>query len=124
MTDAVFSYKYLIYEPNLTKFLTNVETIAAHKPCEFQKYRLRESPTWGEKVAKISDFWGFSDRKSPDMGQLGSTFLFAKIDPNRFSGSPPAGRTTERSHFNTGSFLPVTITIIIILNDIDINSHV
>jgi len=63
MTDAwFFSYKYFIYELNLTQFEANVETIAAHKPCEFQEYRLRESPLRGEKFEKkISDFGGFSD---------------------------------------------------------------
>jgi len=39
MTDAqFFSHKFLIYEMNLTKFLMNVETIAAEKLCEFQDY--------------------------------------------------------------------------------------
>jgi len=47
-----FGYKSLIYEPNLAKFLTNVGTIAVHKSCEIQKYRLRESPLQGAKVAK------------------------------------------------------------------------
>jgi len=60
MTDVRFlGYKSLIYEPNLTKFYTNMETIAAHKPREFLEYRLRESLLWGEQVAKISCFQGF-----------------------------------------------------------------
>jgi len=43
MTDALFfSYKFLIYGLNLTKILNGA--IAAHKPCEFQEYRLRKTP--------------------------------------------------------------------------------
>jgi len=68
----IFSYKSLIYEPNLTKSETNAVTIAAHKLCEFQKYRLRKSPLGAKEVAKISDLGFFSDQKSPNMGQLGS----------------------------------------------------
>jgi len=63
MTNArFFSYKSPIYEPNFTKLLTNIneygdyKSIAAHKPCEFQEYRLKKSPQQGEKVAKISMF--------------------------------------------------------------------
>jgi len=50
---AFFGYKSMIYELNLTKFLMNVGTIAANKPCRFQKYWSRQSPLWGEKVTKI-----------------------------------------------------------------------
>jgi len=42
-----FGYKFSIYEPNLTKFGTNVGIIAAHKPCKVQEYRLTESPQRG-----------------------------------------------------------------------------
>jgi len=70
MTDERFvSYKSLIYKANLTKYETYVGTIAAHKPCKFQKYQLTKSPLWGEKFAKISYLGGgVSDRKSPNMG--------------------------------------------------------
>jgi len=63
-------------------------TIATHKPREFQKYRLRDSPLWGEKVAKIGHF---SDRKSPNMA--------AKFDSNRYRGSSLRGEKTENISF-------------------------
>jgi len=36
-----------------------VGTAAAHKRCEFQKYWLKESPLWGEKIAKFSNLGVF-----------------------------------------------------------------
>jgi len=52
-------------------------TVAAHKSCEFQEYRLRELPLRGEKVAKISNFGVFSDRKSPNIGDWGQIWQVA-----------------------------------------------
>jgi len=86
MTDArFFQTKSLIYEPNLTNFLTNVGTIAAHKPSEFQNYRLRKSPLRGEKGAKISDFGVFRleihKNGRPGLNLAGPV----TFDPNRCS---------------------------------------
>jgi len=95
MTAArLFSYKSLLYEPNLI------------------------SGILVEEVAKNSDFLGSSDRKSPnmDLGQIWQSvadlrfLLHAKFDPNQCSGSPLRGENPEKSHFNTGTFLPVIRT--------------
>jgi len=95
MTDErFFSYKSLIYEPNLTKFQTNMGTIAAHKPCEFQEYRLRKSPLRSKKVAKIVIFKG---------GFLtGNPQIWADRGPiwQGVVGNP------KKSHFNNGSSMP------------------
>jgi len=67
-----FDYKFCIYKLNITKFLTSTETTAAHKLYKFQKYRLKESPMRGEKVAKISNVLVFPTGNShiwADWGQ-------------------------------------------------------
>jgi len=54
-------------------FLTNVGTIAAHTVCEFSGI-LVVGYAPGVKVTKISNFGGFSGRKFPNMGRLGSNW--------------------------------------------------
>jgi len=100
MTDAwFFSYKSRIYEPNRTKFQTQVGTTAAHKPFKFQEYWLRKSPLLDKKVTKLNDFVGFQTGNPQiwaDWNQIwqGIVDLFedplcpAKFDPNQCSGLP------------------------------------
>jgi len=49
-----------------------METTAAHKPHEFQEYRLRESPLRGKRVTKISNLGGSGHYPQiwPDLGQI------------------------------------------------------
>jgi len=58
-----------------------METTDPLKICEFQEQRLRKSPTWGKKVAKISDFGGFP----------------AEFDPNQCTGLPLRAKNTKTS---------------------------
>jgi len=88
-------------------------TIATHKPCKFQEYQLRKSPLLGEKVAKISDFGGFSNWKSPNMGRLGSNLagLGGYVLPN-LTQIVAAVHHVGQKKFYTGSFLPVIIRLL------------
>jgi len=71
-----------------------MRTIAAHKPCRFQQYRLEES--MGGRIWE-----GVVDRRSnlPNLTPIGA-FVF------------PCGAKTEEGHFNIGSFLSVFIEIL------------
>jgi len=87
MTDMrFFGYKSLIYEPNLTKFKANVGIVAAHKPCEFQVYRFKESSLRGEEVKKISDLRIFPNMSTMlNMSNIGAVVR-------------PCGGKTEKRH--------------------------
>jgi len=79
-------------------------TIAAHKPCEFQEYWLRDSPLWGENVTKISDFGGFpvGDPQMDDLGQIWHAM------PNMTPiGALVCRAEKQKNYFNSGSFLTV-----------------
>jgi len=107
MTDTwFFGYKFLIYKANLTKFFTNVETTAAHKPCEFQEYQLRESPL-GQKSQQIVIFWFFR-LEIPKYGHTGVKFDRVRYDLPNLTQNDAVVRQgwakNQKSHFNTGTF--------------------
>jgi len=82
-------------------------TIAAHKPCGFQKYWSSESTLWDKKPAKIAILGAFLTGNPQVWADLGQIWHLTTIN----AVVRPCGTKNENSHFNTarntGSFLSV-----------------
>jgi len=58
-----------------------MKAIVAQKPCECQKYRLRDSPLRGEKVEQLA-ILGVFRLQIPKYGPIGVKFLRSYAVPN------------------------------------------
>jgi len=100
--EQFLSYKFLMCEPNLTKFLKNGGTTAAHIPCEFHEYQLREMSLRDGKVTKISDFLFFFLTRNLHIwtiwGQIWQVVAVrhTQIWPQSMQWLAPVGRKTEK----------------------------